>query len=208
MISVNEWLLIIPILLIILALIYFRWDIKPRDSAFKATSKVLKGVVILLLISVIIWFAIFVFINLGVSVFILIMFYVLWVMTHFLVKHKKELLITIFGATIAAKIEAFVAGMSILISTPIGFVYLSLGSITWVGLSDSEMGRIISQDITYSLPAWLWFVIGVIFSWGITSMTKNFIKIIESSFNSTLNKTQPIKTSSKAVTRLRVKKND
>jgi len=185
--GINGWYLIIPIC-IILALIYFRFDIKPRNSAFETTGIILFVIglmlVALLAIYIIIKSAIWINSNLGLAFFILIIFYILWGVFHYLVKHKMELLISIFGAYTAAKIKAFVAGMSILINTPIGFAYISLGSITWVGLLDSHIGQTVGKIITIPLPAWLWFVMVVILGFGITSMTKNFVKTAESSLES------------------------
>lgn len=169
----------------ILMLYYFKFNIniKRNDSAFETTAKILKvvgfGAAALIALYFIFLAAIWINSNLGLAVFILAIFYILWAIAAYLVKYKKDLLIHIVGAYIAARIEAFVAGMSILIHTPIGLLSISLGSVTWIGLFDPRIGQIFA----ISLPIWVWIVTFGIISWGILSMIEKLVNTIESSFH-------------------------
>jgi len=176
------WLILAGIILLLIFL-DMKIQIKLRHSALKLAGQiclflliVIGGAIIVIAIG---YGAFWVYSWLGLAISILAGLIIIWAIADLLMKFKEKLLITILGAHLTAIIKSFLTGMSIFIKTPIGFITISLGSITWVGISDPNVGQI----ITIPLPAYIWATVGVIFSWGITSMIGSLVKTVKSSFS-------------------------
>lgn len=166
----------------ILMLIFF--EIKPRHSAINSAVNLIAffALIICGALAVIgfIWVVHWIYSQLGLAVFILGLLISLWAIAYLLIKYYEKILISILGAALTAKIKAFLAGMSILINTPIGFVTISLGSVTWIGLFNEKIG----QEVTMSVPAYVLFVAGVILCWGIITMIGSLVDTLKSTFHS------------------------
>jgi hypothetical protein len=181
------WLIGIGLILLLIFL-DINIIIKRRHKAFETAKTILVALFVLIGIAeafIIIYLiglgAYWIYSNLGFAIFILLFLYILWAVASLLMKYKEKLLLAILGYALTAKIKAFLAGMYLFINTPIGFITISAGSLTWIGLSYPNLSPI-NQIIAIPLPAYIWTIAGVIFCWGITSMIGSFVNALKLSF--------------------------
>jgi len=175
------WL--IPIVLILIV-IFFKIEFKiiMRDATVKVAKRILKAVLIIACAFAVIYpivYALFwINSNLGAAIFVLAFIYIIFAIFSLLMKYKEKLLASLLGTYLFTKIKIFLTSMSLFIKTPIGFITISFGSITWISVSNPYFREI----ITIPLPAYIWAIAGVILCWGITSMVGSLVNTIKSIF--------------------------